>query len=316
MTQTTTAITPAAAPFDFAPLLAPGLPAPAVKWNGFPRYNFVGGHNDAEQVPVADLIAAATSVLGREGRTLASYGLESGPLGYRRLREFLVGKLKADAGISCAVGRDPHHLRLAAGLELVNGILLSRGDTVLIEQVTYFGSLNRLARLGVNPIGIPLDHEGLRMDALVGDARRSQGARHQAEIHLHHPDRAESDRHHHGRRAPAGTAAARRSAQCPDLRGRLLCRPDLGRPASAGDLRHEQKPQRHPHRLVLQIDRAGAAGRLRRGGLERALAHAAAQDRCRLGRARADGAGGILRAAFRHPRAGTDPRACAPSSTP
>ena len=31
MTQTTTAITPAAAPFDFAPLLAPGLPAPAVK---------------------------------------------------------------------------------------------------------------------------------------------------------------------------------------------------------------------------------------------------------------------------------------------
>ncbi len=79
MTQTTTAITPAAAPFDFAPLLAPGLPAPAVKWNGFPRYNFVGGHNDAEQVPVADLIAAATSVLGREGRTLASYGLGKRP---------------------------------------------------------------------------------------------------------------------------------------------------------------------------------------------------------------------------------------------
>ncbi len=52
------------------------------------------------------------------------------------------------------------------GIELVNGILLSRGDTVLIEQVTYFGSLNRLVRLGVNPIGIPLDHEGLRMDAL------------------------------------------------------------------------------------------------------------------------------------------------------
>jgi 2-aminoadipate transaminase len=32
------------APFDFAPLLAPGTPAPAVKWNGFPKYNFIGGH--------------------------------------------------------------------------------------------------------------------------------------------------------------------------------------------------------------------------------------------------------------------------------
>jgi 2-aminoadipate transaminase len=34
----------------------------------------------------------------REGRTLATYGLNSGPQGYRALREFLVAKLKADAG--------------------------------------------------------------------------------------------------------------------------------------------------------------------------------------------------------------------------
>src|SRR5262249_51231789 len=75
--------------FDFAPLLAPGLPPPAVKGNGFPKYNFVGGHNDAEHVPVEHLTAAATAVLTREGATLATYGLNSGPLGYRPLREFL-----------------------------------------------------------------------------------------------------------------------------------------------------------------------------------------------------------------------------------
>ena len=50
------------APFDFAPLLAPGTPAPAIKWNGFPKYNFIGGHNDAKHVPVDALIAAATAV--------------------------------------------------------------------------------------------------------------------------------------------------------------------------------------------------------------------------------------------------------------
>jgi len=158
--------TTAAEPFDFAPLLAAGLPAPAVKWNRFPKYNFVGGHNDAEQVPVEALIAAATTVLKREGRTLATYGLESGPLGYRRLREFLVEKLKRDAGISCAADEILITSGSLQGIELVNGILLSRGDTVLVEQVTYFGSLSRLARLGVNAIGVPLDNEGLRMDAL------------------------------------------------------------------------------------------------------------------------------------------------------
>ena len=80
--------------FDFAPLLAQGLPPAAAKWNGFPKYNFVGGNNDTDQVPVEKLIAASTAVLKREGATLATYGLNSGPQGYRPLREFLVGKLK------------------------------------------------------------------------------------------------------------------------------------------------------------------------------------------------------------------------------
>src|SRR5712675_1093611 len=160
------ASTTATRPFDFAPLVPAGLPAPAIKWNGFPKYNFTGGHNDAAQVPVDELIAAATAVLKREGRTLATYGLESGPLGYRRLRQFLVEKLKRDAGISCTADEILITSGSLQGIELVNGVLLSRGDTVLVEQVTYFGSLNRLARLGVNAIGVTLDHEGLRLDAL------------------------------------------------------------------------------------------------------------------------------------------------------
>ena len=68
----------AAQPFDYAPLLRSDLPPAAAKWAGFPKYNFVGGHNDSASVPVDGLIAAATSVLKREGRTLATYGLESG----------------------------------------------------------------------------------------------------------------------------------------------------------------------------------------------------------------------------------------------
>src|ERR1700722_19182967 len=64
--------------FDFAPLLAAGLPAPAAKWTGFPKYNFTGGHNDGEELPLDQIVKAANDVLVREGRTLATYGLESG----------------------------------------------------------------------------------------------------------------------------------------------------------------------------------------------------------------------------------------------
>jgi len=154
------------APFDVAPLLAPNTPPPALKWNGFPKYNFIGGHNDAKHVPVDALIAAATAVLKREGATLATYGLNSGPLGYRPLREFLAGKLKGHAGIDCS----PDEILITSGsmqgLELVNSLLLAKGDTVLIEQETYGGALTKLNRIGVDIVGIPLDGEGLRLDVL------------------------------------------------------------------------------------------------------------------------------------------------------
>jgi 2-aminoadipate transaminase len=155
------------AAFDFAALLPAGLPAPAAKWTGLAKYSFVGGNNDPDQVPVDGLIDALTAALKREGRTLATYGLASGPQGYRPLREFLATKLKRDAGIGCAAD----DILIVSGslqaLDLVNATLLTHGDTVIIERDTYQGALNRLTRLGVNVTGIPLDQDGMRMDALA-----------------------------------------------------------------------------------------------------------------------------------------------------
>jgi 2-aminoadipate transaminase len=157
----------ASAQFDFAPLLPPDLPAAAAKWTGLAKYSFVGGNNDPEQVPVEGLIDAVNAVLRREGKTLATYGLASGPQGYLPLREFLAAKLKRDARIRCVAD----DILLVSGslqaLDLVNATLLTRGDTVIIERDTYQGALNRLTRLGVNAIGIPLDSDGMRMDILA-----------------------------------------------------------------------------------------------------------------------------------------------------
>jgi 2-aminoadipate transaminase len=152
--------------FDFSPLLPAGLPPPAARWTGTPRYNFTGGNNDPDEVPVDGLLAAAEAVLKREGRDLSHYGLRSGPQGYRPLREFLAAKLERDAGIACSAD----DILIVSGslqaLDLVNGALLQRGDTVIVEQDNYQGTLTRLQRLGVGAVGIPLDEGGMRMDVL------------------------------------------------------------------------------------------------------------------------------------------------------
>lgn len=154
------------APFDFTPLLPPGLPPAAVRWTGRAKHDFTGGNNDPDSLPLDGLIAAAEAVMRREGRTLATYGLASGPQGYRPLREFLVTKLKSDAGIACTADDLLITSGSLQGLDLVNATLLERGDTVLIEEDCYQGSINRLVRLGVSPVGIPLDRDGMRVDAL------------------------------------------------------------------------------------------------------------------------------------------------------
>ncbi len=154
----------AATGFAYSHLFTKDLPAPAPRWTGFPKYNFIGGHNDPEHVPAAALAAAAEAVVRRDVADLALYN-PHGPQGFRGIREFVVGKV-AGRGISCS----PEEVLITSGsgqgLDLVNRVLLERGDTVILEEFTYGGALTKLQRRGVTVVGAPLDDDGLRIDAL------------------------------------------------------------------------------------------------------------------------------------------------------
>ena len=183
-------------------------------------------------------------------------------------------------------------------LDLVNSVFLTRGDTVIIEQETYQGALTRLARLGVNAVGIPLDGEGMRIDALAPRSRTWRGAISVRNIST--PSRR-------CRIQPRQSWAKSRRVQLLNLSEQYGvpifeddCYADLiwdGTP-SAGAVRHVEDRWRDPYRIVFQIDRARLAGRIHRRGLERAVADARDEDRCRLRCARADGTGRVLCAAL------------------
>ena len=50
--------------------------------------------------------------------------------------------------------------------DLVNDVFLEPGDTVIVEEASYQGTLQRFDRLGVRHLGVPLDVDGIRPDAL------------------------------------------------------------------------------------------------------------------------------------------------------
>jgi len=152
--------------FDFSKVLSSRAAAAAVPWKGYPPYHFVGGNIDEPTVPVDELAAAIDKVIRSQGHSLAKYGMESGPQGYLPLREFVVGNLKRRAGMEIT----PGDVLLTSGslqaMDLVNELLLEAGDVVLVETANYGGALTRLARIGVEYIGIDLDDGGMRMGHL------------------------------------------------------------------------------------------------------------------------------------------------------
>ena len=163
--------------FDYAAHVRPDLPPPSPRWAGFPRYNFIGGHNDADSIPADGLAAAAERVLRRDGRKLATYGMDSGPQGYRPLREFVAATLAARAHLPCSADEVLITSGSGQGLELVSALFLQPGDTLLVEASTYGGSLTRLRRRGANIVGVELDDEGMRIDSLASvlEGLRSKG---------------------------------------------------------------------------------------------------------------------------------------------
>lgn len=166
--------------FDYSTLFRSNAPAPAAgRFAGFPPYNFVGGHNDPEGVPVQELTEAVSRAMQREGRDLATYGMQSGPQGYRPLREQIAKILGGRAGMKC----DADDVLVVSGslqaLDLVNSAFVEPGDTVLVEAQCYAGALGRLRTLGARMVPLEQDEDGILLDHLetVLSGLKAEGVR-------------------------------------------------------------------------------------------------------------------------------------------
>jgi len=153
--------------FDYSRLFNTGLPEPAPRWAPFPKYYFIGGNNDPEQIPVEGLIEAAASVLRRDGSKLAIYNLGLGPQGYPGLRQFVAGKSARHRGIEAPIDDILITTGSGQGIDMVSKLLLNPGDTVLAEEYCYQGALNRFRKAGARLEGMKLDAEGIVIDALA-----------------------------------------------------------------------------------------------------------------------------------------------------
>lgn len=152
--------------FDFGHFLSDVASTKAKPFLGYPAHHFVGGNIDEPTVPAQALAEAVGNVIRNQGTAMGKYGMDSGPQGYLPLRETVAAMLKRRAGMNVT----PDEILMTSGslqaMDLVNKVLLNKGDVVLVEAANYAGTLTKLDALGVEYIGIDLDENGMRMDAL------------------------------------------------------------------------------------------------------------------------------------------------------
>ena len=212
--------------FDMGSQFRTGLPPADKPWGGIPRFSFVGGNNDEANVPFGGLAEAALSTrcLGKAERWpsttseavrwVMSGSASSWPTSCNPAPRWSVPPT------TCCSPRDP------CRRSTWSTSCSSNRGTPSSSRRTYGGLINRLAR-AASTGRHPARRDGMRIDALSNRSTISS-ARDSAEVHLHHSDRAEPDRHHPARGTAPGDAEAGSGAWRADLRGRLLCRPDLG----------------------------------------------------------------------------------------
>jgi len=107
----------------------------------------------------------------RSSHALLNY---QSPAGYRPLREAIAGYVGLARGVRCTPDQVIVVSGAQAALSLTARLLLDQGDDAWVEDPGYYGARGAIVSAGATPVPVPVDREGLDVDA---GRRRAPGAR-------------------------------------------------------------------------------------------------------------------------------------------
>ncbi len=125
--------------------------------------SLAGGNPNPELFPNEALAEIAARVLRETPVTALQYGITEG---YTPLRDAIRARLAKTEGI----GTENDDLIVVSGgqqgIELVTKCLVNEGDTVIVEEPSFIGATNAFRSYGARPVGVPVEADGMNLDAL------------------------------------------------------------------------------------------------------------------------------------------------------
>jgi 2-aminoadipate transaminase len=135
------------------------------------EFNFGSGMPDPKSFPTEALADAARRVLLREGPGLVRYPEARG---YLPLREIAAGRFRRNHGTDTAAGEVTLTTGSMQAIILATQAFVRPGDTVVVEEFCYSGTLGVLRQFGAQIAGVTLDEQGIVPQALEATLDRLQ----------------------------------------------------------------------------------------------------------------------------------------------
>ena len=135
---------------------------------------FAAGNPNAASFPLRDIRRLTADILETKGPAALQYGTTEG---YTPLREAVAKRQRE----RFSVGRDFDDVLITSGgqqaLELACRVLCDPGDAVIAEDPSFIGALNAFRGVGARVIGVPLERDGMNIEALESKLKSEPNAR-------------------------------------------------------------------------------------------------------------------------------------------
>ena len=135
---------------------------------------FAGGSPATEAIPCDEVKKISAEILEENPVSALVYGVSEG---YEPLRQAVKKWLYEREGI----GTDDDSVIITAGgtqvMDITTRVLASEGDTVICEDPSFIGSLNCFRSHGCKLVGVPIDEDGMNINALEEAIRQNPNAK-------------------------------------------------------------------------------------------------------------------------------------------
>ncbi|TPR39317.1 PLP-dependent aminotransferase family protein [Apilactobacillus micheneri] len=136
--------------------------------------SFAGGLPAPELFPVNEMKKASDKVFEKHGQDALQY---TASIGNSKLRQLVAKRMYSHKHINCKSSNICITTGSEQSIDLISKMMINQDDVVLVEKPTYLCALDVFRSYGAKIVGVDMDENGMKIDALEASLKKYPNAK-------------------------------------------------------------------------------------------------------------------------------------------